>query len=174
MSSQRPNTPGNDMLLKDALRATSAAPGFFPAFDLHTRTLLDGGLVANAPEIVACAEMLEMRRVEIEHLRILSIGTAAPDGGAVPAKLGRRGLLFWLLGDLVPLTLDAQEKLIVTQAATLLRQNYVRINPTPAAKQGKVLDLDSANDEATNTLQLLAEQTVTPAVIQDVKSLFRL
>jgi patatin-like phospholipase/acyl hydrolase len=87
MSSLRPGTPGAELPLRSALRATAAAPGYFPALDLDHRTLLDGGLVANAPELVAAAELAELRNAEPSDMRIVSIGTAAPDAGAVPTRL---------------------------------------------------------------------------------------
>lgn len=171
MSNLRPNTPGSELSLRDALRATSAAPGYFPALDLERRTLVDGGLVANAPELVAAAELADLRKAEPSDLRILSIGTAAPDAGAAPAQIGRRGLIKWLGGDLVPLTLDAQEKLVSAQAAALFGRNYLRINASPAASQGEVLALDLATDQATKTLLLLAEEAVTNAIVFRVKEL---
>jgi patatin-like phospholipase/acyl hydrolase len=171
ISSLRPGTPGADLLLRDALLATSAAPGYFPALDLDLRTLVDGGLVANAPELVACAELADVRSVEPADMRILSIGTAAPDAGAVPAQIGRRGLIKWLKGDLVPMILDAQEKLVTAQAAALFGRNYLRINASPAVAQGEVLALDLATDQATRTLFLLAEEATGIATVKQVKEL---
>jgi uncharacterized protein len=171
MSSLRPNSPGAQLALKTALRATSAAPGYFPAVDLELRTLVDGGLVANAPELVAAAELAEIRKAEPANLRILSIGTAAPDPGAVPDPIRGRGLARWLVGDLVPLTLDAQEKLVTAQAAALFGESYIRINAAPSGAQAEVLDLDLATDESTRTLLHLAEEAVAKLPIASVKGL---
>lgn len=174
MSSLRPGTPGADLPLRVALRATAAAPGYFPAVDLDLRTLVDGGLVANAPELVGCAELAALRGVEQSDLRILSIGTAAPDAGAAPALIGRRGLAAWLKGNLVPMTLDAQEKLVTAQAAALFGRNYLRVNATPAPAQGEVLALDRATEEATRTLLFLAEEATAPSVVNAARELFDL
>ena len=171
MSSLRPTSPGAQLPLKTALRATSAAPGYFPAVDLDLRTLVDGGLVANAPDLAAAAELAEIRNAEAGDLRILSIGTAAPDTGAVPGAVGRRGLARWLLGDLVPLTLEAQEKHVTAQAAALFRGNHLRINASPASAQAKVLDLDLATEESTRTLLHLSEEAVAKLKIESVKRL---
>ena len=172
MSTLRPGTPGGELPLRTALRATAAAPGYFPAVDLELRSLVDGGLVANAAELVACAELADVRHVAFPDMRVLSIGTAAPDAGVVPSEVGARGLAKWMMGDLVPMTLDAQEKLVTAQAAALLGSHYVRINAVPSAAQGEVLALDRATDDATRTLLLLAEQAAVPEMIQRVKILF--
>lgn len=46
----------SDLGLRDALLATSAAPAFFPPHRATGGTFVDGGLVANAPELVAVTE----------------------------------------------------------------------------------------------------------------------
>lgn len=159
---------GATMRLREALIATAAAPGFFPALDLETRTLVDGGLVANAPDVVALSEVLSNRFAPIEDIRLLSVGTASADPAVVPAAVGRRGLLRWL-PRLVPLTLDAQEQLAVAQTQAILGSGYKRIDAQPAPGQANVLALDRATPDATRTLTLLAEEAASRVNLEDLR-----
>jgi patatin-like phospholipase/acyl hydrolase len=154
--------------LLDAALATAAAPTYFPSHKVGNETMLDGGLIANAPELIAMTEAMRWRKVEFDNIHILSIGTAgknlagppgeAKGGGAL--KMGKR---------LFEITLTAQERLSVSQCSTLLGKRYLRLDAQPSAKQQEVLALDNASDEATNTLSLLAEQTVVgmPSNVRD-------
>ncbi len=149
--------------LKDALLATSGAPGYFPAVDMPTRSLVDGGLVANAPDVTAICEVLRQRRATVDTLSVLSVGTASSDGAEVPREAGSRGLFRWLLGDLVPLVLEAQEKASVSQAEALLGERHLRVDARPSPAQAAVLALDRATPDAAATLLQLAEEAVARA-----------
>jgi cGAMP-activated phospholipase len=150
----------SELSLVDVMLATAAAPGYFPAVEIGERSLIDGGLVANAPELVGFAELVARQDLSDKNLRVLSIGTAGPPPSGTPHRIASRGLFRWIAGDLVPLTLLAQERLTVQLARVLLRECYWRIDAVPDPTQARVLDLDRADDEATTTLTLLAESAV--------------
>lgn len=145
--------------LLDAALATAAAPTYFPSHKVGNETLLDGGLIANAPDLIAITEAMHWRKVEVGNVHVMSIGTAGKDiagppgeargGGAIP--MGKR---------LFEITLTAQERLSVSQCSTLLGKRYLRLDAQPSPEQQNVLALDCASDEAKETLLLLAEQTV--------------
>ena len=162
------DSPGAQMTLRNALLATAAAPGYFPALDLETRTLIDGGLVANAPDLVALSGVLANGFSPLSDIRLLSVGTAAAEPAVAPTAIGRRGLLRWLPG-LVPLTLDAQEQLAVAQTQAILGSNYKRIDAQPAPGQASVLALDRATPDATKTLLHLAEEAVSRVALEDLQ-----
>lgn len=145
--------------LKDVLLASCAAPSYFPAFDAENRTFVDGGLIANAPDLLALSEVVAKRIASLSQCRILSVGTAAKDQAVVPSRIGARGLAQWILGDLLPLTLQAQERLILYQTQALLGDNHFRVDAVPSPEHAKVLDLDNASGSASVILNLLAEQT---------------
>ena len=145
--------------LKDALLASCAAPSYFPAFDTDHRTFVDGGLVANAPDMLAVTEVIAGGIARLDRCRVLSIGTVSKDQAAVPSRIGSRGLAEWLFGDLVPLTLQAQERLTIYQAKVMLGANFLRIDALPSPDQAAVLELDNATEDASRTLSLLAHQT---------------
>lgn len=74
--------------------ATSAAPTYFPAFNLEGSRLVDGGVWANNPSVVGVAEALSMLDVPLSSIRILSLGTTKPVKDR-PAGLSRGGLWAW-------------------------------------------------------------------------------
>ncbi len=154
------SSPTRHYLLIDALLASAAAPGFFNAVEVENRSLVDGGLVANAPELVALTHILRCRLAPISNCRMLSIGTAAPDQAATPKQQRFNGLLRWSAGELIPLVLEAQERTIVDQVAVLMGDNYYRINSIPAPRQAAFLSLDTAGQKSIDTMVLLAKQAV--------------
>ncbi len=67
-------------LMLDVAMATTAAPTFFPAHSTTEYVLLDGGLIANNPIMVALVDALTCFSLARRQVRILSVGT----GGARP------------------------------------------------------------------------------------------
>ncbi len=177
-----------EILLSQALLATSAAPTYFPAVNMThdrdldsaprgadtpptIRSLVDGGLVANAPDLVALTETLLHRMAALEHCHVLSVGTAAEDPAGVPRAIGRRGLVGWARG-LVPLIMSAQETLIVHQTQALLGERFFRINARPSRAEAAVIDLDLATPAATATLTSLALSAMDQTNERKLRSFF--
>jgi patatin-like phospholipase/acyl hydrolase len=79
-SSRAKNDPKRDFLMKDAARATSAAPTYFQPKKIPTRdlseyyALVDGGVFANNPAMCAWAEAQSMYPAENDFL-VVSLGT---------------------------------------------------------------------------------------------------
>jgi uncharacterized protein len=78
----------------DVAMATCAAPTFLPAFQLGHNRLIDGGVWANNPTLVAVAEAKSMLAVPLEDMRILSVGTTE-EVTALPSSLDNGGLYDW-------------------------------------------------------------------------------
>ena len=72
----------SDARVKDAVLASAAAPTYFPLRKLATDQYADGGLIANAPDLLAITETIAARRAPPELIYLLSIGTAARRKGA--------------------------------------------------------------------------------------------
>ncbi len=147
--------------LRQAILASAAAPTYFPAVcPPNDEALVDGGLVANAPELVALAYGRKALAVKLEDLHLLGIGSAAPDSSHVVKARAGRGGLGWLLSSrgLVQLTLDGQEDLSVRVTALLAGERYLRIDRAPSPAQAQAIALDSARPEATVALLDLADQ----------------
>ena len=150
----------SDVTLREAILASAAAPTYFPARRLASgETLVDGGLVANAPEWIALAYGRRHLATPLEDLHLLGIGTAAPAPARATGGDPGRGILPWLLSarGLVQLTLDSQEELAVRQVTTLLGDRYVRVDARPSADQARYLALDRADADARRVLMALAD-----------------
>ncbi len=59
----------------DVALATAAAPTFFELAEVDGNLYADGGLFANAPDLIALHEAEHFFRVPLEAARLLSIGT---------------------------------------------------------------------------------------------------
>jgi patatin-like phospholipase/acyl hydrolase len=134
---------GDEKLLDIAL-ATSAAPAVFPAHSTrHLCDLIDGGLCASSPVLVALAEAFSFERESrrgaappqdlggqcLDRLAVLSVGTG--EQCAMPytlASLRRAGLLAWG-AHFHQVSMAAQGHLVHSLAKRLLRDAYWRINP---------------------------------------------
>jgi predicted acylesterase/phospholipase RssA len=152
------STPHKDPLglsLMDAMLATSAAPAHFPSHAFGNHLFVDGGLVANAPDLhaLACANAMYPGA----EIFMLSIGTANPQHGRDPSSIPSFG---WRWAKpVIELTMNAQEMFAVQEAAaTLGSHRYKRLNLSPAPTQLKHLDFDVANAESTQLLMALADQ----------------
>jgi patatin-like phospholipase/acyl hydrolase len=148
-------TPHHERLRRDwriplwqAAMATSAAPTYFPAYDLptdHSR-LIDGGVWANNPCMVGVAEATSLFAMPLSAVRLLSIGTTSPHQRR-RRNLDKGGLLQWVRSPNILETLMAgQSAGAFTQAIHLLgaeRAHRVDV-PTPAGK----FRLDRATPES--------------------------
>lgn len=153
-------TSASTFTVLDALLATSAAPTFFPSHRIQDRTYVDGGLIANAPDLIAVSETVKHLGSALNELRVLSVGTAG-----VPYKIDRArrapGLLPWLMArGLVQLTLSAQETLAVEQCQVLLGERYLRIDHLSEAADRRTLTLDNASSKARGALERAAKCSI--------------
>ena len=150
----------SNLSLRDALLATSAAPTYFPVHRVGDRSFVDGGLVANAPDLVAVTETIRHLGCDLEQVRVLSVGTAGtPHAARIKTKAP--GLVAWLMQHgLVQLTLSAQEQLVVQQTAVLLRDRYLRLDYTHKGTERLDLQLDAVSDASKDALKRAAEVTI--------------
>ncbi|MBV1686401.1 patatin-like phospholipase family protein [Novosphingobium sp. G106] len=152
------------VLLRDIALATSAAPTYFPEHAIGDRLFIDGGLVANAPDIVAMTRALA-RGHALENIRIVSLGTAGAVGGHAARKTRSPGFL--LDGArLFALTLQSQQKLSLDLAQQALGKRHIRLDKAPSAEEAKAAGLDKVTPAAASTLQNLARETIGKARTQ--------
>lgn len=78
----------------DVAMATSAAPTYLPAATVTHQRLLDGGVWANNPSVVAITEGVGILDVPLQAIRVLNVGTTddVPDH---PTKLDNGGVTTW-------------------------------------------------------------------------------
>lgn len=143
--------------LMDAMLATSAAPAYFPPHRVSHHAFVDGGLAANAPDLLALQVARDMWPGADIHM--LSIGTANPLHGRDPSTLPNRGL-GWAK-PVIELVMNAQEMRAVEECAKLLgNHRYLRLNMAPSAAQVRKIDFDLANSTSTQLLMSLADQCI--------------
>lgn len=131
-------TPHHERLRRDhkvpvwkVALATSAAPTFFPCCKhIDSLRLIDGGVWANNPTMVALVEAISTLRVPLQAIRVLSLGTS-DEINHRERRLNSGGIIAWALGNVaVDVILKGQSIAAHNQAALLLGQeNVVRVNP---------------------------------------------
>ncbi len=131
-------------------RATSAAPTYFPcARNVDKLRLIDGGVWANNPALVALTEVCGDRNLNIplHAIRMLSIGTS----NAIPHRrrfLDFGGRAAWgLSGTAVDIILRGQSKGVNNQIKLLLGDGHLeRIDPNVPVGEFSLDGIGSAND----------------------------
>lgn len=125
----------------DVAMATSAAPLYFPAARVDGHRLIDGGVWANNPSVVAIAEAVSMLGMPLDSVRVLNVGTT--DGLTNHSKrLDRGGLAHWAK-PIAPLVLRAGSRGGQGIAEHLIgKSNYTRFD---AVVPGGLYALDSAD-----------------------------
>lgn len=145
--------------LRDVALATSAAPTYFPEHRIGQHNFVDGGLIANAPDILAIHDAIRAGFTR-EEIRVLSIGTDEGEEGQTAREPGGAGALTDAKR-LFQLTLDAQQSLAIDQSRALLTdRNFLRIDATASAAQITAIGLDRTDTMATETLLALAKGTI--------------
>lgn len=155
----RDGQAGDDYLFWQAARATSAVPTLFePALidNLTTRTqqsLIDGGLVAHDPAMIAYVEGLKLGW-RPEDILLLSIGTGTAEAQTISHEQASGwGGLGWVNpangSPLLSILLDAQAMMSAAQADQMLNvggeTRFVRINGKLPAGTSRIDDARPGN-----------------------------
>jgi patatin-like phospholipase/acyl hydrolase len=148
-------TPHNERLVRDwrvpmadVAMAATAAPTYFPAFELpndHAR-LIDGGVWANNPSTVGVTEAVSLMGQQLENIRLLNIGTTTSTA-IRSRRLDNGGLWHWVRSpNVVDVLLAGQSVGAFNQAQHLIGpHNAWRLDP-PAPKELVQLDRADARD----------------------------
>ena len=126
--------------------ATAAAPTYFPAHRLPDEVrLIDGGVWANNPAMVALAEAVGTRHLALPlaHVYMLSLGTIRAVHSP-RAELDNAGKLGWA-NPAVDVILDASSIGVTNQARALLGDRFLRVNAQATADTVELDHLDSVN-----------------------------
>lgn len=142
----------------DVALATSAAPFYFPMARIEDSYFVDGGVVANAPDLCAIHEAIYFLNREREEISVLSIGTTTA-AFSLPTSLGGYfGASQWLENErFVSTMFSTQQQLVQFIVGHQLGDRYVRIDSTPSAEQASDLGLDLATSARRRTLLGMAE-----------------
>jgi len=149
----------------DIALATSAAPTFFELAEIDGSFYADGGLFANAPDLMAIHEAEHFFRVPVTAQRLLSIGTTAKSY-SISLSAGRNfGIGDWMEDQrLFSVIISAQQQFAHHEVVHRLGDRYLRLDKEPSHEQAKDLGLDVATDVAKRTLTALAKKTATDAI----------
>jgi patatin-like phospholipase/acyl hydrolase len=139
----------SEATLREVCLATSAAPTYFDAAQVDGSPMLDGGLAANNPDMLALAEILRRFPKVLPRVEMLSIGTAGATKVRPPKAATRTGL-GWA-PDMPTFMIDVQEHTAAVQAARLLGKRYLRVNHTSGSSSA-FAEMDVANDDTRNEL----------------------
>lgn len=145
--------------LVDAALASSAAPLYFKPHQITGVMYLDGGLVANKPDMLAAVEASSALRWNLARARMLSIGTTRVNPGLATSDISAKyGIGGWVWGGkLVEQLMAAQGHMSAESAKRLLGESHYEIDAPQSEDQRKTLGLDRATPKATATLKGLAE-----------------
>lgn len=146
--------------LIDAVLASAAAPTYFPAHEIRDESFIDGGVIANAPEMQGLTEALARLRAPLASVYVLSIGTAARKEGAALETIGAASGLTWMnTHDLFNATIAAQEALAREQCESILGGRFYLLDRQPLKKQEPAVGkLDQVGDLTTKTLWSMARE----------------
>lgn len=133
----------------DAVSASSAAPMYFPTYQIKNGSwMIDGGVVTNNPTLVGFN--YASKYFNSNNIKILSIGAGLNKqkiNGEASSKWGGVG---WLRNDIMGMMLDSEIHNDI--ATSMFDKKYLRIN-SPIGKINKMLDDDS--DENLERIHLM-------------------
>lgn len=158
-------TPHHDRLRRDwkipmvdVAMATTAAPTYFPAALVDGHRLIDGGVWANNPSVVAIAEVVSMLGADLAEIRVLNVGTI--DQKTIhPERLDTGGLAAWAK-PAAPFMITASSRGAQGTAAHLIgKDNFIRFD---ADVPGDVFTLDRASPVALAGLAAGVSRNLSP------------
>ena len=110
----------------DVALATSAAPTYFPTYFLRNIPLIDGGIWANDPALVAITEAQTLLEQNVDDISMLSIGCTQEPLNISSSTKSEFG---WAC-HISDLFTRAQMSAASGSAQLLLSERYMRISPT--------------------------------------------
>jgi patatin-like phospholipase/acyl hydrolase len=128
--------------------ATTAAPTYFPSYNgIDSLRLVDGGVWANNPTMVAIVEAYSTLEVSLQTLRVLNIGTTEPVTNR-PPRLDSGGKIAWARSAAaVEVIMQGQTLAAYKQATHLIgAQNVVRVSPAVAEGKFSLDGVESSED----------------------------
>lgn len=147
------NKPREDELLSNAIIASASAPSYFPVKEKlkYSSNLIDGGIVANNPSLVALIDSFSFTEHENkDDVVLLSVGTGKACEIPYDVEPLQNTTIKWLRQNgsipLVEILMNSQVTLAEFQTSFLMeklgcKNQYERINPSLGVK----IQLDDAN-----------------------------
>lgn len=152
---------------KEVALATAGAPIYFPIASLDNQLFADGGLFANAPDLVALHEASKFFHQPDSVVRMLSVGTLSSTYALPASTVRKRGVWQWLRPPEFPLLqtiLAAQQDFSIQIVQHRLGDNHVRIDGQPPDAVMRDVGLDKAGPESQEVLLGLAAKHVADVI----------
>lgn len=148
-----------DLKSADVAMATSAAPTYFDPHRIGAQRFIDGGIVANNPDVIAICDAIKYFNAKIEDIYIVSIGAISQDMRSPSVDTGFNGILrnAFNVRRAISFSLEVQQTLSCELAGGILGDRYCRINTAVSGRLAKSVGMDMADREAISTLKDLAE-----------------
>jgi len=141
------NTPSVSFI--DAISASSAAPMYFPTYQMQDNSwMIDGSVVTNNPTLLGLTHARNY--FDTKEIKVLSIGTGLNKQKIKGETSSRWGGVGWLRNDIMGMMLDSEIHNDI--ASHIIGKNYLRIN-SPFGNINKMLDDDS--DENIEKIHLM-------------------
>jgi predicted acylesterase/phospholipase RssA len=137
-----------DYLMRDVAVATAAAPTYFPPVRLGTKTVIDGGIVANNPACLAYAEAKQLW--PDEEILLVSLGTGRLTPPIFGHKAAQWGAISWTR-PLIDCVFDGTAKATEDFFRYTHMDRYVRV-------QGDLSELTETLDSVTEAGLIGLEQ----------------
>lgn len=164
------SNPDADFLMRDVARATSAAPTAFPPLHLKTpdgtdHILIDGGIFANNPAMIAYGEAMRLaawRGFRFKGIDLVSIGTGLPPDEEVEYEEFISRSWLRLAEDIFEAANRGQCSLYDSLLRSLLEDHYTRFQSVlPAEANFAMDDASEANIAALrDTADRLVEERI--------------
>ena len=156
------STSDNHLLI-DVVRATTSAPTYFQPLKLgvgdRRRVLIDGGVFANNPSMIAISEALSEGKRDIGQIVLCSIGSGRNDRPYRYRRAKYWGLLGWSRR-LIYVMLDGMSDSAHYHAVNLLREDerYFRFGGVELEHVND--DIDDVSDDNIKELENLANEII--------------
>lgn len=160
-----------DFFVRDAARATSAAPTYFEPARVYSKdkqswyALVDGGLYANDPTMVALTDVLAGESgaddPHVEDVAILSLGTGAAPVSFPYADAVDWGYLSWA-GPAINMAMRGSLQTVHFQLSNLFKNigsggQYLRVNPKLSNDNDA---MDDAREQNIDALKKVGKETI--------------
>ena len=148
--------PANDPLLTQVVRATTAAPTYFPPLSMEGHCMIDGGVFASNPALCAYAQGRVMYPKEEDYL-VVSLGTGLQVQSRLCSEVRNWGILQWA-APISGVMLNSSNATVNYQMNALAgSKNYERFQvPLPENATG----MDDASMENMLMLDAIAQKGV--------------
>lgn len=136
--------PVDNPLLSQVVRATSAAPTYFPPLNMDGLCLVDGAVFASNPALCAYAQACRMFPGEHEIL-VVSLGTGLQNHDRSAWEVSHWGIMDWAVPISTVMMNSSSATVNYQMQALAGEENYVRFQVNLDKGAGRMDDADNKN-----------------------------